>query len=165
VSQRRVSLLRHGHALAFAEAGDFDRALDARGQREAIDAAHRLATLDEPDVILVSSARRTRETAATVLAELARPLGDMRLEPALYLADLATLQSTIAKLADTQRHALLIGHNPGLSDLAFEWLTGEIGAPPFNGLATGGLCSVLFEADRWRDVGAENIVASSYHSL
>jgi phosphohistidine phosphatase SixA len=42
---------------------------------------------------------------------------ELRFEPKLYLASAETLQAIIALHAPLQPHLLIVGHNPGLSDL------------------------------------------------
>lgn len=69
-----------------------------------------------PDVVLVSSARRTLQTLAAL-----EPWDEVpRIEPldALYLAPASDLLDVLRRVAPTARCVLLVGHNPGLHDLA-----------------------------------------------
>lgn len=69
-----------------------------------------------PDIVLVSSARRTLQTL-----EALGPWDEMPLiEPmdALYLAAAPQMLQVLRGVAETARSVLLIGHNPGLHDLA-----------------------------------------------
>ncbi|MFM8518563.1 MAG: SixA phosphatase family protein, partial [Nevskiaceae bacterium] len=78
--------------------------------------------------ILASPARRTRESAAALqrvwntpasAADIARartPV-ELQFEPRLYLASLDTLRDIINQKIAERPHLLLVGHNPGLSDL------------------------------------------------
>ena len=70
----------------------------------------------QPDVVLVSSARRTLQT----LEALSPIEGSPLVEPmdALYLAPWQSLLETLRDVRETARSVLLIGHNPGLHDLA-----------------------------------------------
>ena len=96
---------------------DRDRPLNPRGRRSA--AVMRQAMRDlglVPDVVLVSTARRTIETL-----EALEPWDDMPLvEPmdSLYLANPLQLIAALHGVAETVRSVLLIGHNPGMHDLA-----------------------------------------------
>ena len=96
---------------------DRDRPLTARGRRSA--AAMRQAMRDlglAPDVVLLSSSRRTMETL-----EVLEPWDDTPLiEPmdSLYLANPMQLLAALHGVAETVRSVLLIGHNPGMHDLA-----------------------------------------------
>jgi phosphohistidine phosphatase len=96
---------------------DRDRPLNARGRLSA--AAMRRAMRDlglVPDVVLVSTARRTQETLEALEpwddAPLIEPMGS------LYLANPIQLMAALHGVAETVRSVLLIGHNPGLHDLA-----------------------------------------------
>jgi phosphohistidine phosphatase len=133
VSKRasRLTVLRHGHAVERCPTGDFDRPLDERGYAEIERAARELRALSSlPSLILASPARRTRESAAVLQrvweeaedaaagARIARSAEvELRFEPRLYLASVETLQDIVTLNAPLQTHLLLVGHNPGLSDL------------------------------------------------
>ena len=96
---------------------DRDRPLNARGRRSA--AAMRQAMHDlglAPDMVLVSTAKRTIETL-----EALEPWDDTPLvEPmeSLYLASPMSLIAALHGVPETVRSVLLIGHNPGIHDLA-----------------------------------------------
>jgi phosphohistidine phosphatase len=125
----RITLLRHGHAVDHCPSGDFERALDDRGQSELERTALELQALPRlPTLVLASPARRTRESAAVLQRVWARCAAserdpapavqvELRFEPKLYLASAETLQAIIALHAPLQPHLLIVGHNPGLSDL------------------------------------------------
>jgi phosphohistidine phosphatase len=115
---RQLLLLRHAKSSwDDPKVPDHARPLNARGRQAA--AAMRAAMHDlglAPDVVLVSSARRTLQTM-----EALEPWDDTPLiEPmdALYLSPAPQLLGVLREVADTTRSVLLIGHNPGLHDLA-----------------------------------------------
>ena len=69
-----------------------------------------------PDLVLVSSARRTLQTLETL-----EPWDDTPLvEPmdALYLAGPEQMLAILHQVAETVRSVLILGHNPGMHDLA-----------------------------------------------
>jgi phosphohistidine phosphatase len=70
----------------------------------------------EPDMILVSPARRTMQTMEALEPWDESPLIE-QIET-LYLADVPELLAALHNVAETVRSVLLIGHNPGLHDLA-----------------------------------------------
>ena len=125
---RTLILLRHAAAEPAGPGHrDFDRALDANGQTEAEGAARRLAALPfRPALALVSPARRSQMTAQIVARHLR--LGDdaLRAEASLYLAPVPALREVIARTPARVDCLLVVGHNPGLSDLVSEL------APPGN---------------------------------
>jgi phosphohistidine phosphatase len=115
---RQLLLLRHAKS-SWDDPGlsDHSRPLNARGRAAA--GAMRQAMLGlalSPDVVLVSSARRTLQTLEALEPWEETPL----IEPmdALYLATAPELLKVLNGVAETARGVLLIGHNPGLHDLA-----------------------------------------------
>jgi phosphohistidine phosphatase len=115
---RQLLLLRHAKSSwDDASASDHSRPLTARGRAAA--GAMRQAMLGlalSPDVVLVSSARRTLQTLEALEPWEETPL----IEPmdALYLASAPALLAILNGVAETARSVMLIGHNPGLHELA-----------------------------------------------
>ena len=115
---QRLILLRHGKAdSASSLGGDLERGLTDRGRR---DAALMGRVLSEagftPDLVMVSSARRTRETWEEV--EPAFPKATVEVSRGLYLASREHLMHTVDATGDTADCLMIIGHNPGLHELA-----------------------------------------------
>lgn len=141
----RLTILRHGHAADAPPGGrDFDRPLTAAGLDAARAAARQIAaSLPPVQRLRASPAQRTRQTAQA-LCEAGFPGLAPAFVPALYNADLATLLAEIAATPAECRHLVLVGHNPGLSELA-----GSLSQDP----AFGGLSPaqwVSFElGERW----------------
>jgi phosphohistidine phosphatase len=111
-------LFRHAKAVRHHEAPtDRDRALTPRGRHDAERAAAQLAAAGfKPDAVLVSPAVRTRETWAAAAALKGETAAEYP-EP-LYLAEARDILRE-AEEAGAAR-VLVIGHNPGLHDLACE---------------------------------------------
>ncbi len=111
-----------------------------------------------PDVILVSSARRTRQTLEALDPWDETPIIEMMDD--LYLATPAQILRVAATVTDTVRSLMIVGHNPGLHELAMT-LAGAHGVSS-NGHNTGELsegfpAGALAEftiAQSWRDLGA-----------
>ena len=155
---RQLLILRHAKSSwDDAALSDQDRPLNARGRRSA--AAMRQAMHDlglAPDVVLVSTARRTMETL-----EALEPWDDTPLiEPmdSLYLATPTQLIAALQGVAETVRSVLLIGHNPGLHDLAMALVGssairsgGDSERALVRGFPTGALAEFLI-AGSWRDL-------------
>lgn len=157
----QLFLLRHAKAEPEASGVlDHDRALTAKGRQEAgkIAQAMRKAGL-APEVVLVSTALRTRQT----LAELENgPVWDewpnIDELPQLYMATLPQLLGTIRDLPETVRSALIISHNPGLYELALRLASGakadSQGARLAEGYPTATLSEFLITG-RWRRAGED----------
>lgn len=116
---KTLILLRHAKSSwDDATLDDHDRPLAPRGERAAgLIAAflHQKGIL--PDVILCSTARRTRETLARVQAVIGDDAPAL-IERDLYLAPAAGLLDRLRRLGDDASSVMLIGHNPGMEDLA-----------------------------------------------
>jgi phosphohistidine phosphatase len=111
-------LLRHAKSSWDDPAlGDDQRPLAARGRRAGkLIAEHLLRAEIEPELVLCSSAQRTRETL-----ELVRPaLGGASVvfEDELYGASSRQLLGRIRLVPHEIRSVMVIGHNPGLEQLA-----------------------------------------------
>lgn len=152
-----VSLLRHAKSswddLAL---DDFDRPLSKRGSNAAPEIGRALSRLKlKPDLVLCSTAVRTRATLALVLLELGPPPPKVRFEDALYLASPAAMLALIRSLDDPVQHVLLVGHNPGMHALALE-LTGIAERTDMAELATkfptSAFANIAFDVARWGDV-------------
>ena len=115
---RRLIIFRHAKAAALAGGGDRERPLTARGRG---DAALVGAYLREhgliPGLALVSDARRTRETFEVAAPEIGVPV-PLSLEPRIYEAGAAMLLRLVKATPADVDALLLIGHNPGLAELA-----------------------------------------------
>ena len=111
---RRLVIVRHAKAEPNAET-DFLRPLSRRGHQQARECAKWIRKLPfEIDVALVSSALRTAQTWEEL--NLGCPVN---LLDDAYNASAETLVHLIREFAGTSQTVLIVGHNPGISDLAF----------------------------------------------
>jgi phosphohistidine phosphatase len=114
----RLLLLRHAKAAQDSGEGDYARALTSRGRDDAVKMGRVLDTSAYiPDLVLCSSARRTAETFELLAPELARtPRGEFL--NGLYLASPKKIFETIRGGAESTKSLMVIGHNPGMEELA-----------------------------------------------
>lgn len=114
---KTLCLIRHAHAVsdAPADAGDHGRILSPDGLREAENLAAHLGTILRPDIVIASTAERTRHTAEILFSGL-----EKRAEHKLYLADALHIADEIKALDDAHATVALIGHNPGMGELAMQ---------------------------------------------
>jgi phosphohistidine phosphatase len=151
-----LSLLRHAKSSRDdATLADFDRPLSERGQRDAPRMGTWLASASVPELVLCSTARRTQQTLALMRPALPATV-KVKLTKTLYLAEANVLVKAVRAAPPEVRHVLLIGHNPGLEDMARE-LIGKGDAALRAALATkfpsAGCAVVTFEAKTWREIG------------
>jgi phosphohistidine phosphatase len=127
---RRLILLRHAKS-DWPDVPDRDRPLAKRGRRDAPRIGRWLHEHGyQPDVVVVSAATRTRQTWDLVAPELGGSPA-VHFEPRAYAASALTLLYLAQELPARYRTALLIAHNPGLSELAT-----SLAAPPESDSAT-----------------------------
>ncbi|HEV2263902.1 MAG TPA: histidine phosphatase family protein [Stellaceae bacterium] len=111
-------LLRHAKAVAQHADGDRTRGLSDVGRDSARTMAAAAAERHfAPSLVLCSDAVRTRETLDIVLPAL-KPEPEIVYEEALYLADAKQLLQRLRRIPDDVRSVMLVGHNPGLQELA-----------------------------------------------
>ena len=116
---KRLYLLRHAKSSWDDQTlADHDRPLAPRGRRAAKVMAKHLGRKGiSPELVLCSPSTRTRQT----LKRLAPGLGknaDVQIEPELYAAPAADLLEVLHEVPDEVESVMLIGHNPGIQDLA-----------------------------------------------
>ena len=100
---------------------DEQRPLSDRGRRDANHVAAFLRrTHIEPDLVLCSAARRTRETLDLVRTGLEH--SEVQIDSDLYGASATALLDRLHGVPERVSSVMLIGHNPGLQELAI-WLT------------------------------------------
>lgn len=129
---------------------DHDRPLTERGERAASAmAAFLRQNRVRPDLVLCSSARRTVDTLAAIRPGMPETL-EVETRRDLYEVDSGTILSRLHKTPDSVGVLLLIGHNPGLEDLATS-LAGPDSLPAASKalgrkFSTGALATLEFEA-------------------
>jgi phosphohistidine phosphatase len=117
---KNILLLRHAKSTwNIPGQNDHDRSLNERGERAARTmATHIVTKAPRPDLILCSTAMRTRQTLAALVTALASPAPPISLEKQLYLASESELLERLQALPEDVATALLIGHNEGIGELA-----------------------------------------------
>lgn len=113
---RQLILLRHAKAATDSDTGeDFDRPLAPRGCGDAPVVGKAVADAGaDPQVVLVSAAKRTRETWALVAPFF--PKAEVRFVDRLYLADPDVIVREVE--ATGVERVMVVAHNPGIHDLA-----------------------------------------------
>ncbi|MFC3322437.1 SixA phosphatase family protein [Mesorhizobium cantuariense] len=158
---KQLFLLRHAKS-SWDDPGldDFDRPLSERGLKAARLMGRELVARDWlPDLVLVSSALRTRDTWRLVAAELpTHPR--VALTEALYDASAADILSQIRQADASSGSLLVVGHNPGLEDLAKQLAGPSSEAKAHKRLEekfpTAALARFVFEGD-WSGVSSARL--------
>lgn len=153
---KHLLLLRHAKS-SWKDPGlaDHDRPLAGRGRRAAkLMARYLRHNRITPTLVLCSSALRARQTLERI-APAHRPVAErkVQIDPGLYLASGEDLLDRLRKVGERTASVMLIGHNPGIEDLARRLAGGE-GAELGRMAAkfpTGAL-AVLELHGRWREL-------------
>jgi len=120
----RLMLFRHAKSDRPEGVADFDRPLAPRGRRQSeamgkYMAAHGLV----PELSVVSTAKRTQETWRIALPAFKAPVPQSD-EPRIYEASPDDLLQVVREMSDEKRIVMLVGHNPGMAQLA-QYVTGS----------------------------------------
>lgn len=157
---RRLMLLRHAKTEHDAPSGrDQDRRLDHRGRNDAAEIGGWIGRHPPfPDSVLVSTAARASQTwdIAWEAMKALVPQPEVELVPELYGAEPAQLLEAVhaAAIADP-KVLLMVGHNPGMHELALMLAASGDAAGRkalSDNLPTSGLAIFDFDIDDWGDV-------------
>lgn len=149
IGYRRLILTRHAKSSwDDPMQSDHDRPLNQRGRRSARELGDWLASRGyEPEEVLCSTAKRTCETWDTIFAAplAVRPL--VRQEPGLFHANPEQML-TLLRTASAPT-VMLIGHNPGIAELADMLPARAPLDPEFRRYPTAATLVVDFQIDDW----------------
>lgn len=143
---KTLFLLRHAKSSwKNPSLSDYDRPLNKRGKNDALLIAKLLKRKGiNIDFIISSGAKRAIETAFFFA-------GELNLQPKvledLYLASSRTIIRIIDDVDDKTNSILIVGHNPGITDLV-----NQISNYPLENLPTSGLIAFSIEG-KWKDIG------------
>jgi phosphohistidine phosphatase len=152
---KRVYLLRHAKSSwKDRSLADRDRPLAGRGRRAATAIAdHLRAEGVRPELVLCSPARRARETLERVEGALGDEV-EVVFEEGLYGASEAGLLARLRSLPREVGSVMVIGHNPGLGELALALASeGAELARMREKYPTAALATIDVPADRWSALG------------
>jgi phosphohistidine phosphatase len=153
---RRLMLLRHAKSdWSGPGLGDHERALNRRGRDAAPKIAAYLAEAGlVPDLIVCSTAKRTRQTLQLLEPAFATA-PQTRFEERLYLAESKAIVGLVHELPRTVRCAMFVGHNPGMHETALA-LVGSGDLEQYQRLQskfpTAALAVIDFPGNDWTDI-------------
>lgn len=148
---RTIILLRHAKSSwSDPTLADVDRPLAPRGER----ASRRIAKYIRrkkirPALVLCSPSLRTRQTLEAIESSL-RKRTAVEVVPALYAASEAELLEQLRALPESIPSVMLIGHNPGLQDLACVLASGRADLRKVEEkFPTGALATLVVDSETW----------------
>jgi phosphohistidine phosphatase len=159
-----LHLLRHAKSSWKEDIEDRERRLNRRGREAARWVGAQLpATIGALDLVLCSSAARTRETMELVLADY-RVWPRSVVEDELYAASPEKLMDRLRRLDEDDLNVLLIGHNPGIRELAVMLADGN--SPGARALVSDKFPTAARAsfrvADRWSALGGSRYELVAY---
>ncbi len=146
---KQLILMRHAKSSSNdSSLPDFDRPLAPRGERDAPRMAQRLEARGvRRTLLLTSPAKRARHTARHVAHELGDGV-EQRRDDRLYLATPDVLLAVIADQSDGNSSIMLVGHNPGLTELA----NAIVADFALDNLPTGGVVAIDLDIASWSEI-------------
>lgn len=155
---RRLIVMRHAKAEPFA-ASDYDRELTERGLASARDAGAQLREHGlAPQHVLVSSARRARQTWAAVAESLDPAEREVSFDETLFTGSADVVVEALAAVPAEAGTVMFVGHNPTAAQLCHHLDDGEGDPETVSGLLGGfppSAVAVLDVGVPWADLGAE----------
>ena len=159
IDMSRLILMRHAKSDWSQGTSDIARPLNKRGRAAAKRIGRHIAEMNvQPDRILCSPSRRTRETLAKMLP-FCTQLREILFVPSLYEGMSKDYLAIIRAYGADADCLMLIGHNSATHDTAVKLASGDPG-PDFQALASAfpTAATAIFSTDViWSEVGPGNI--------
>lgn len=149
---KTIIILRHGKAeIGDFDTDDFDRNLTDRGRKNASNMGKFIYNkINNPDLIIASDSKRTTQTAKSACENMNYPKEKIQFDSDLYLASMRRILKIIFNLSDAINSCVIVGHNPGLTDLINHF------GVRLDNLPTASAVCFYFETDKWSGISAEN---------
>jgi phosphohistidine phosphatase len=147
----RLTLVRHAKTEpAHPGQEDWDRVLEARGQRDAPEMGRRMRQQQlKPDRVLSSPAVRAITTATIMTRELGVAASKVVQDERLYLAGPKDMLRVVQELGGNTGHLMVVGHNPGITEFA-DRLSSE---RSIDNMPTGAVYTLEFDIGTWAELG------------
>lgn len=152
---KKLYLLRHAKSAHPQGIDDHNRPLDEEGKRECkVMSAYFIKNNVKPGLVLCSDSVRTTNTAKNIFQDI-RTI-NIVYNKKLYNATAGEILKEIAKVPDDSAEIMVIGHNPGIGQLAFI-LAGQgdkdVLAQIKSEYPTCALTEYSFNIEKWNDIG------------
>ena len=147
---KTLHIVRHGKALQdYWHIHDYDRPLIEKGIINNVAMAKQfLAKYPVPELIISSHSARTLHTAHIFAQVMGYPHARVQVNERLYLCEESEASGIITCLSDEIESVMIVGHNPGLTYLAYTYTQQSIDSIP-----TSGVVTIRFETNRWSEIG------------
>lgn len=146
---KAIHLIRHAKSSwQTPTTDDFSRTLNERGWKDAPFMARKLKELGlQPDYFVCSPAKRTTETSKIIANELNIDFDKIIFDERIYESSLKQLLQVINELPNNFNNAILVGHNPTLTQLS-NYLTDNF----IDNIPTSGIVKIELDIDNWQHI-------------
>jgi phosphohistidine phosphatase len=143
---KTLTLVRHAKSSwKNPHLSDRQRPLNKRGKRDAPIMGKRILEHGiRPSLIVSSPATRAWTTAKIIATQISYPIEFLQREDSLYLASLDGILEVVAAQDNGFNNLMVVGHNPGMTDLANFLSPGLT-----HNLPTAGVVCVQIDQDDW----------------
>jgi len=145
--QRTLIMIRHAKSSwANPLQSDFDRPLNERGKRDAPEMGKLLKeTGIQPDLIISSTAKRTRQTTKRIAEALGYDFATVKWEEKLYHCVPSVFEELLYELEESVKTVIIVAHNPGITEFVNSF------SPEFSipNMPTCGVVGAQLEAADW----------------
>ncbi len=157
---KRLYLVRHAKSSwEEPELPDKERPLNTRGKRDAPFMGKQLKKCKvKPEVIISSPAKRALDTARIIAKAIRFPALKIEIDRSAYQANISTLLKTVRNIKASSREAILVGHNPELTEFS-RYLTGSA----LDTIPTCGIFCADFKGNSWKSVGKNKGTLVFFH--
>ena len=147
-------IYRHGKAVSRGETDDFSRPITDKGKRGSQRMGVWLWQKNiRPDYILSSPAERAYVSAQKLCKAMGMDAAAIVTDRRLYRADLKSLLTVLADCPRKMQRVMLVGHNPGITDLLLYLLGGKAPTPDDGKLLPTAALARLLMPDNWKKPG------------
>ncbi|MEQ6122559.1 histidine phosphatase family protein [Reichenbachiella sp. MALMAid0571] len=157
---KQLFLIRHAQAEGMqSDIKDIDRILTNEGCRDAMRMGKLLSEEGHtPDLVLSSTAERTRETTRYLCEQLNYDFEKVIFTEDLYESSVRLMLSTINKVADQHKTLFVIAHNPSISYLG-ESLTGD----PTGNMPPCGVLYLKSSTGSWQEISQNSCSLKKFY--
>lgn len=145
---KTLYIMRHGKAEDTSDKADYKRKLISKGIKRNDKIGRMLfARKCKIDTIICSNAARTIETAEMIAELFSFPIQEIQKVKEFYLAPVSVMLDTFYAVDNSFSNILVVGHNPGVSELIT-----SLSSQLIDWLPTSALVAIEIDTDRWEEI-------------
>ena len=138
---------------------DIDRPLKDRGIRDALFMGEFMSkNFEMPEMVLTSPACRAFHTSVLLVRAMKTSYRIIRVDENIYLVSFNELSTMIKNTDDRISRLMLVGHNPGITDLANYFMEEFI-----HNIPTSGIAYFRFDTEKWQQIAVSNLIKHELH--